>query len=167
MTLKLKILFAVLAFGLSACTGADRFGDGLDGPNSATTEFGDPADPTSQAYFMDTIGDRVLFEVNQSTLSPEAEAILRGQAQWLMSNPAYNATIEGHADERGTTEYNLGLSDRRAAAVRTFLVAQGVSADRLSTIFYGKERPIALCAAESCYRQNRRGVTVLTAGPGV
>lgn len=167
MTLTGKILIAALALSLGACTNADRFGTNGSSADANMGAFGDPTDPTSQAYFMETIGDRVLFVVDQSTLTPEAEAILAAQARWLMANPAYSAVVEGHADERGTREYNLGLSDRRAAAARTYLVAQGVAPNRITTVFYGKERPIEICSIESCYMQNRRAVTVLRAGPGV
>ncbi len=168
MTLTGKILLVALTLGLGACTNADRFGPGGPGATDASMgAFGDPTDPTSQAFFMETIGDRILFEVDTSTLSPEAEATLAAQAQWLMANPAFNAVVEGHADERGTREYNLGLSDRRAAAARTFIVAQGVAPNRVSTVFFGKERPIEICSTEACYSQNRRAVTVLRAGSGV
>jgi len=132
-----------------------------------TTGLGDPNDPTSIAYFNQTVGDRVLFAVDQSTLSPEARTILQGQAQWLASNPSYAIIVEGHADEQGTREYNLALGARRAAAVQQFLMAQGVAPDRMKTISYGKERPIEVCSDESCYSRNRRAVTVLSMGSGV
>lgn len=124
-------------------------------------------DPTSPAYFNQVVGDRVLFAVNESTLSPEAQTVLAGQAQWLMSNPEFTALIEGHADEQGTREYNLALGARRAASVQEYLISQGVPAARLRTISYGKERPVQICSDESCYSQNRRSVTVISAGAGV
>ncbi|MBA4324974.1 MAG: peptidoglycan-associated lipoprotein, partial [Rhodobacter sp.] len=86
---------------------------------------------------------------------------------WLNQNPGYAAIIEGHADEQGTREYNLALGARRAAAVQNFLISQGVAANRLRTISYGKERPIKVCSDEACWSQNRRSVTVLSAGAGV
>ena len=89
-----------------------------------------------------------------------------GQAKWLMDNPEYAAIIEGHADEQGTREYNLALGARRANAVSEFLISQGVAGSRLRTVTYGKERPIAVCSEESCYAQNRRAVTVISAGAG-
>ena len=159
---------AIVAFmaALGACTNADRFGaGGAGGADGALS--GSVSDPTSPAYFNQTVGDRVLFEVDQSTLSPEAISVLDGQAQWLMTNTAYSALIEGHADEQGTREYNIALGARRAEAVQTYLVSRGVSPSRLRTISYGKERPIEICSDESCYRQNRRAVTVITAGAGV
>ena len=132
-----------------------------------TTGLGDPNNPTSIAYFNQRVGDRILFAVDQSTLSPEARNILAAQASWLNQNPGYAAIIEGHADEQGTREYNLALGARRAAAVQNFLISQGVAANRLRTISYGKERPLEVCSEEACYAKNRRAVTVLSAGAGV
>jgi len=153
---------------LGACTSADRFGNGSGaGSGGAGSLSGNPSDPTSPAYFNQTIGDRVFFVVDQSTLSPEALATLDAQAVWLANNPAYNAIIEGHADEQGTREYNIALGERRANAVETYLISRGVAASRLQHISYGKERPVALCSDESCYSQNRRAVTVITAGAGL
>lgn len=116
----------------------------------------------SPEYFTQSIGDRVYFDVDQAALTPQARAVLDAQAQWLADNPAFTATIEGHADERGTREYNLALGARRAEAVRSYLVSRGVAESRLKTVSYGKERPEALCSAESCWSQNRRAVTVLS-----
>ena len=164
------------AMGLSACTNPDRFGGaggadgtagggGLAGPSTVdTTGLGGAGDPTSPQFFQQSVGDRVLFAVDQSTLTPEAQTILRGQATWLMTNSDYLAVIEGHADEQGTREYNVALGARRANAVREFLVSQGVPSTRIRTISYGKERPTATCADESCYSQNRRAVTVISIG---
>ena len=132
----------------------------LTGPGAA----GSPSDPTSPAYFQQAIGDRVLFAVDQSSLDDGARAVLAAQAEWLTDNPDYTAVIEGHADEQGTREYNLALGARRANAVREFLVSRGVAGNRLKTVSYGKERPIEICSAESCYAKNRRAVTVLAAG---
>ena len=173
MTLMPKALLIVAALGLAACNNPDRFGAGGTGADGGaggfvdTTGLGDPNDPTSIAYFNQTVGDRVLFAVDQSTLSPEARTVLQGQAQWLASNPRYAIIVEGHADEQGTREYNLALGARRAAAVQQFLMAQGVAPDRMKTISYGKERPIEVCSDESCYSRNRRAVTVLSMGSGV
>jgi peptidoglycan-associated lipoprotein len=129
--------------------------------------MGGPGDPASVAYFNQTVGDRVLFAVDQSTLSREAELTLRSQANWLLENTEYTAVVEGHADEQGTREYNLALGARRASAVQQFLIAQGVAPNRIRTVTYGKERPLAVCSDESCYSQNRRAVTVLNAATGV
>lgn len=169
-----KALLVVAALGLAACNNPDRFGAGGAGAGAGanggfvdTTGLGDPNDPASIAYFNQRVGDRVLFAVDQHTLSPEARQILAGQAQWLNTNPTYAVIIEGHADEQGTREYNLSLGARRAAAVQDFLISQGVSAGRMRTISYGKERPIEVCSDEACYSKNRRAVTVLSIGGGV
>jgi peptidoglycan-associated lipoprotein len=120
--------------------------------------------PGSEQDFAVNVGDRVYFENDQSTLAPEAQETLRRQAQWLNQYPGIMVQVEGHADERGTREYNIALSARRATAAREFLIAQGVEASRISSIAYGKERPAALCDAEQCWSQNRRAVTVITGG---
>ena len=162
--LRTGLLLAALALG--ACTSADRFGAGSGTGTGANGALGSVDDPTSPAYFNAAIGDRVLFAVDQSVLSVEAQAVLSEQARWLTTNVDYSALIEGHADEQGTQAYNLGLGARRASAVQNYLISQGVSPARLKTISYGKERPIEICSDEACYSQNRRAVTVLTAGAG-
>jgi len=171
MTLMPKALLLIAALGLAACNNPDRFGAGGAGADGAggfvdTTGLGDPNDPTSIAYFNQTVGDRVLFAVDQSTLSPEGRTVLQGQAQWLASNPSYAIIIEGHADEQGTREYNLALGARRASAVQDFLISQGIAPNRMRTVSYGKERPIEVCSDEACYSKNRRAVTVLSMGAG-
>ena len=170
--LTVKVLLIVSAFALSACRNPDRFKDGELGANGGagglgangvtTSGLGDPSNPTSVAYFNQTVGDRVLFVVDQSTVTEEARVILNGQAQWLQTNPDYAIIVEGHADEQGTREYNIALGARRADAVKNYLIAQGISGDRIQTVSYGKERPISVCSDESCYAQNRRAVTVLS-----
>ncbi|MEZ5733228.1 MAG: peptidoglycan-associated lipoprotein Pal [Paracoccaceae bacterium] len=166
-----KLLLLAGALALSACNNPDRYGAGAGGAGGAggITQggLGDPNDPNSPAYFAQTIGDRVLFAVDQSTLTPEAQQILSAQAVWLNQHAGYTAIIEGHADEVGTREYNLALGARRASAVQNYLISQGVSATRLRTVSYGKERPLAVCSDEACYSQNRRAVTVIGAGAGV
>ncbi|EAQ10778.1 MULTISPECIES: peptidoglycan-associated lipoprotein Pal [Maritimibacter] len=157
-------LLMIGAVALSACS-RDRYNSATDGANNSGVA-GSVNDPTSTAYFNQTIGDRVLFMVDQSTLSPQAQGILDQQAQWLNSNTAYSAIIEGHADEQGTREYNVALGARRASSVQSYLIERGVAPGRLKTVSYGKERPLAICSDESCYQQNRRAVTVLTTGAG-
>ncbi len=152
----------ILVLAAAACTNPGRFGGGGAGDSGAVA--GSASDPTSPAYFQQTVGDRVLFSVDSAQLSAEARDTLTKQAAWLIDNPAYSAIIEGHADEQGTREYNLALGARRASSVQNFLIAQGVAPTRLRTISYGKERPIAICSDEACYAQNRRAVTVLRAG---
>ena len=120
--------------------------------------------PGSERDFIVNVGDRVHFIVDQSTLTPEAQETLRRQAAWLKQYPGVAVQIEGHSDERGTREYNIALSARRGSATQQFLIQQGVEPARLSTVAYGKERPVALCDAESCWNQNRRAVTLITAG---
>jgi peptidoglycan-associated lipoprotein len=120
--------------------------------------------PGSEQDFTANAGDRVFFLEDQSSLTPEAQETLRRQAQWLGQYAAVTVQVEGHADERGTREYNIALSARRATAAREFLIAQGVDGKRISSIAYGKERPAALCDAEQCWSQNRRAVTVITGG---
>jgi peptidoglycan-associated lipoprotein len=107
------------------------------------------------------VGDRVFFETDHYDISPAAEGTLRSQAALLQAYPAVTITIEGHADERGTREYNLALADRRAAAVRNYLTALGVATERIETVSYGKERPECADASDSCWATNRRGVTVV------
>lgn len=160
-----KFLMVAALVTISACTDAGRFGGFGDGSSgSAGVVPGSANDPTSPAYFSQTIGDRVLFPVDQSTLSAEAQLVLEGQAQWLLANTDYSAVIEGHADEQGTREYNLALGARRANAAREYLISRGIAGTRLKTVSYGKERPIEICSDESCYTQNRRAVTVLAGG---
>lgn len=170
MTHLYKAIFIVAALGLGACTNPDQLGGNGAGTGTGTGMDGpvDPAsNPSSPAYFSQTIGDRVLFTVDTSTLTPEGRATLAAQAGWLQANPEYAAIIEGHADEQGTREYNLALGARRANAVSEFLVSQGIAANRLRTLTYGKERPLEVCSAEACYANNRRAVTVISAGAGV
>lgn len=180
MSLLPKVFLIVAALGLAACNNPNRYGagsgaDGAGGAGStggaggdgvATSGLGDPSNPASVAYFNQTVGDRVLFVVDQSTLTDEARLVLSGQAAWLKANPDYAIIIEGHADEQGTRDYNIALGARRADSVKNFLIAQGIGGGRMQTVSYGKERPIALCSDEACYSQNRRAVTVLSLGAG-
>ena len=121
------------------------------------------ATPGSAQDFLVNVGDRVWFETDSSELSAKSRETLDKQAQWLTNYNRYTFTIEGHADERGTREYNLALGARRAATVRDYLVSRGIAANRMRTISYGKERPVAVCDDISCWSQNRRAVTVLNA----
>lgn len=170
MTQFLKSVALVAVLGLAACSNADRFDDATPGGNTplgpgAGAGAAGALNPASPAYFSQSIGDRVLFLVDQSTLTPAAQATLTEQAIWLRDNPSYTIAVEGHADERGTREYNIGLSEQRANAVRTYLVAQGLAPTRISRVVgFGKERPLEICSEEACYAKNRRAVTVLNAG---
>jgi len=121
------------------------------------------ATPGSQQDFVVNVGDRVFFETDSSELTPQARATLDSQVQWLQRYNQYTFTLEGHADERGTREYNIALGARRAQTVREYLASRGISPQRMRTISYGKERPVAVCDDISCWSQNRRVVTVLNA----
>jgi peptidoglycan-associated lipoprotein len=122
------------------------------------------AAPGSPQDFVVNVGDRVYFETDSSELTTTAQATLDKQADWLQRYGRYSFTIEGHADERGTREYNFALGARRAEVAKNYLVSRGLSAARLRTISYGKERPVAVCDDISCWSQNRRAVTVLGVG---
>jgi peptidoglycan-associated lipoprotein len=156
-----------LVLAVAACTNTSPFaaggGDGGAGGANGSVEPGSPSDPRSPAYFQQAVGDRVLFTVNESTLTDTAKATLQGQADWLLQNTDYAARIEGHADEQGTREYNLALGARRANAAREYLISRGVAGNRITTVSYGKERPIEICSQEACYAKNRRAGTVLVA----
>ena len=129
-------LAAVLAVALSMGACANKNLTGADGAMASA------ATPGSQQDFVVNVGDRVFFESDQTDLTPQAIAALEKQAQWLQTYPRYSFTIEGHADERGTREYNIALGARRAQSVRNFLVSRGIDQGRMRTISYGKERPV-------------------------
>ena len=130
-------------------------------PNDPALAGAGAASPGSQQDFVVNVGDRVFFESDSAELTPQSIATLERQAQWLQSYNQYTFTVEGHADERGTREYNIALGNRRAQTVRDYLTSRGVPAQRMRTISYGKERPVAVCNDISCWSQNRRVVTVL------
>ena len=164
------------ALGLSACAKKTKVADLPPLAASATTaestvgvpdgQVGSSIVPGSQADLVAQAGsDRVLFEYASSSLSDDARAILQRQAQWLKQHPSVALTIEGHADERGTREYNLALGDRRANAAKNYLAALGISPTRLRTISYGKERPEVQGSDDESYAQNRRAVSVVAGGP--
>ena len=123
--------------------------------------LGAPA-PGSEQDFVVNIGDRVYFDLDSYAIRSEAFPRLDAQVAWLQRYPGVTIRIEGNADERGTREYNLALGARRAAATRDFLIGKGVAGNRLKTISYGKERPVAVCDDISCWSQNRRAVTTLS-----
>lgn len=155
-------LALVLFFSLSL-VGCGKKNSALSGMNGASlnnTGFNQESSGSGQEFIVN-VGDRVFFSLDSSSIEPDAERILMRQAEWLLRYPYYSIMIEGHADERGTREYNLALGQRRAVAVRNYLVSLGVSAQRIQTISYGKERPVAVCDDISCWNQNRRAVTTL------
>ena len=120
--------------------------------------------PGSAEDFRVNVGDTVHFAFDQYNVEDNDKQILGRQAAWLAKYPSVRVTVEGHADERGTREYNLALGARRANAVKEYLVSQGVSTARVETVSYGKERPICTQSDEACWAQNRRGVTTITGG---
>jgi peptidoglycan-associated lipoprotein len=148
------ILAAALA--ISACANKPE--------ENAQANAAGMATPGSQQDFVVNVGDRVFFETDSTELTPQSRATLDKQAQWLTTYSQYGQfTVEGHADERGTREYNIALGARRAQTVRDYLVSRGIAVARMRTISYGKERPVAVCNDISCWSQNRRAVTVLNA----
>ncbi|MDN2579912.1 peptidoglycan-associated lipoprotein Pal [Aquibium sp. ELW1220] len=153
------VLALVMALAVTGCASKKI-------PNSAAdiglgAGAGGSARPGTQQDFTVNVGDRIFFDTDSSVVRADAQQILARQAQWLNQYPSYSITIEGHADERGTREYNIALGARRAAAARDYLVSRGVAGNRLKTISYGKERPVAVCDDISCWSQNRRAVTLL------
>jgi peptidoglycan-associated lipoprotein len=147
------VAMVALVVIVAACSRNPATGVGNLGPGGAS--------PGSQQEFLVTVGDRVFFVVDSSSLTSEAQATLDKQAAWLNRYGNYRIMIEGHADEMGTREYNIALGARRAAVVVNYLVSRGVSANRITSQSFGKERPVAICANESCFSQNRRAVTVV------
>ncbi len=148
---------------VSACdTAGTNDGDaGANGANGANSKMG-AARPGTQEDLVVNVGDRVFFDYNESDLKAEARSTLDRQAAWLKKYGTAKVTVEGHCDERGTREYNLALGERRATAVKNYLVAAGIGADRVKTVSYGKERPAVVGSNEAAWAQNRRGVTVVT-----
>lgn len=142
----------VLVVALAACS---RSGTGVGnlGPGGGA--------PGSQQEFLVSVGDRVFFETDSSALTATATATLDKQAAWLGRYTNYRILIEGHADERGTREYNIALGARRASVVVNYLVSRGVNPGRITSKSFGKERPVAICNDISCWSQNRRAVTVV------
>ncbi len=120
--------------------------------------------PGSPQDFATNVGDRVFFDSDSTDLTATAQTTLDRQAEWLNRYPRYAFAVEGHADERGTREYNFALGARRAEVVKNYLASRGVSASRIRTTSFGKERPVAVCDDISCWSQNRRAVTVLSGG---
>ena len=157
-----------VAMGLAACSKnpmTDPTGAGVGGPGGPGGPGGIGA-PGSVQEFTNSVGDRIFFETDSTELTPSAQATLDKQARWLSQYSQYRVTVEGHADERGTREYNFALSARRSEVTKNYLVARGVPASRLRTASFGKERPVAVCNDISCWSQNRRAVTVPGGGAG-
>ena len=137
-------------------------GAGADGAGTGQGAVGGAALPGSRADFLQSVtADRVYFETDGYSIDAEDRTVLDSQVAWLQRNPAVRVTIEGHADERGTREYNLALGDRRANAARDYLQSRGVAPGRMQTISWGKERPAVEGSNEYAWSQNRRAVTVV------
>jgi peptidoglycan-associated lipoprotein len=171
MRVKMISLLAALTL-VAACASepeetADTSGQGTTQTTTTTTDTGSAQPsvvPGSEEQFITEVGDRVFFAFDSSELSSSARATLDRQAAWLQQYRSVQIVIEGHCDERGTREYNLALGERRANSVKEYLVSQGVDANRLRTISYGKERPAVAGSNESAWAQNRRSVTDIVSG---
>ena len=166
MKSKLFLGALVVGFALSGCTGGGGLLDEEDRADlTVDGNFGQTGNvaQSSTGYFQNNIGDSVLFPVDQSNLTQQAQGLLDAQAGWLIEHASSEILIEGHADEQGTREYNLALGARRASAVRNYLVSQGVPSNQVQIVSFGKERPLEVCSQESCYSQNRRAVTRISA----
>jgi peptidoglycan-associated lipoprotein len=169
--MKFRRLLPALAAAalLAACSSASDDNGGISNtataPASVPMQSAAPVNsgpaPGSVEEFMTVVGDRVFFSLDQYNLSPQAQASLRSQAAWLNRYANRSVILEGHADERGTREYNLALGERRASSARDYLVAQGIAPQRIRVISYGKERPVCGQSTDACWNQNRRAVTVL------
>jgi peptidoglycan-associated lipoprotein len=164
--------FRALAFGvgllaLGACSSSEPPKAVGAAPSADGAGLrGSQARPGSQQDLSINVGDTIYFDVDSHSLRSDAQAVLQRQAAWLKANPQVRLTIEGHADERGTRDYNLALGDRRAGAVREFLVSLGVDGNRLDAKSYGKERPTCAESDEECWSQNRRGYSLVLGAAG-
>lgn len=158
----LPVLAVLAALGVAGCSEEPPVAE--TNTPATTTQPSGPA-PETVEYFNQVVGDRVFFGTGEHSLDAQARGTLDRQATWLASNPGTNLTIEGHADERGTRQYNLALGARRSNSVRRYLIGQGVDGNRLRAVTFGKERPVALCSDEGCWSQNRRGVSIVTGAP--
>ena len=162
--LKKLILLVAAGFFLASCaaTKTDQGGD-VDASSSASSSSSDGSiNAGTQEDLIVNVGDRVFFEFDSSELTVDAQATLDAQAAWLLQYSDTDITIEGHADERGTREYNLALGDKRAFAVYSYLAQAGVDTNRMDYVSWGKERPEVIGSEETAYSQNRRGVTIVT-----
>jgi peptidoglycan-associated lipoprotein len=165
-----KLAAVSAALLLAACTQTPKPAPMPEAPPPAPQAAPGPAPVTSSIVpgsaedLKVNVGDTVHFEYDKSDLRDDDKTVLQHQAAWLAKYPAVRATVEGHCDERGTREFNLALGAKRANAVKEYLVSLGVSASRLDTISYGKEKPVCTDSNESCWSQNRRGVTTVTGG---
>ena len=162
----LKKLFMLIVAGLflasCAATKTEEGGNVDAASTSASSSSGGEITAGTQEDLIVNVGDRVFFEFDSSELTVDAQATLDAQAAWLMQYPDTNITVEGHADERGTREYNLALGDKRAFSVYSYLAQAGIDTNRMEYVSWGKERPEVIGSDETAYSQNRRGVTLVS-----
>ena len=152
--MKTRMFGAVAALALlAACSNTDQ--------NAAATGAGGTIRPGSQEDLVANVGDRVFFDTDRSTIRADQRPVLQRQAEWMGRYPDVRVQVEGHTDERGTREYNLALGERRANAAKNYLQSVGVAANRVQTVSYGKERPVALGSDEGAWARNRRAVSVV------
>jgi peptidoglycan-associated lipoprotein len=157
-------MLIVAGFFLASCaaTKTEQGGDVDSASASASSSSGGEITAGTQEDLIVNVGDRVFFEFDSSELTVDAQATLDAQAAWLMQYPDSNITVEGHADERGTREYNLALGDKRAFSVYSYLAQAGIDTNRMEYVSWGKERPEVIGSDETAYSQNRRGVTIVS-----
>jgi peptidoglycan-associated lipoprotein len=165
MMVRLISVIAATAL-LAACASDNKDDMGSADMGSTQPAAAAPSAPSGPAmdsaeYFNQVVGNGVYYDLDEYSLNGAAQATLRGQASWLSQNPSRSIVVEGHCDERGTREYNLGLGERRANSAKDYLVSLGVAPSRVRTISYGKERPVCVASNESCWSRNRRGVSVV------
>jgi peptidoglycan-associated lipoprotein len=161
-----RLISVIAATALLAACASDNKDDMGSADIGSTQPAAAPSVPSGPAmdsaeYFNQVVGNGVYYDLDEYSLNGAAQATLRGQASWLSQNPSRSIVVEGHCDERGTREYNLGLGERRANSAKDYLVSLGVAPSRVRTISYGKERPVCVASNESCWSRNRRGVSVV------
>ena len=161
-----RLISVIAATALLAACASDNKDDMGSADMGSTQPAAAPSAPSGPAmdsaeYFSQVVGNGVYYDLDEYSLNGAAQATLRGQASWLSQNPSRSIVVEGHCDERGTREYNLGLGERRANSAKDYLVSLGVAPSRVRTISYGKERPVCVASNESCWSRNRRGVSVV------
>ena len=152
-----KLMIVGLCVGLAACATKNELGEDAAGVLNGVGI----AQPGTLAEFKQVIGDNILFDTNQTSVNDTGKVLLQKQYAWLLQYNVTNIKIEGHADERGTRAYNIALGARRASSVKSYLISLGFNASGISTLSFGKERPISLCDNISCWSQNRRAVTIV------
>ena len=156
-----KNYLSLLLIGFLFLSGCETIGGASSSSDSPSYEYGDSKQANLQAYLQNEIGDRVYFDTDKYNITSAAAFVLESQANWLKSTPGFQLIVEGHCDERGTREYNLALGEKRAQAVKNYLISLGISSDRVSTISYGKERPAVVGSNDGAWAQNRRSVTIV------